>query len=132
MDKKVNELAKYRLDRAKETLNTAKAIFELGDYISANNRAQYSIFYAMRSVLAIERKNFKKHKDVIAYFNKNYINTEKFSKKLGHKIAIAQKQREDADYDDNYQISPEKVDNQIKTAEELINLVEDYFNNSEV
>lgn len=99
----VEDFAKYRLEKAKETLKTAEMIFEnINDYTSANNRAYYSIFYAIRAVLALEEVDFKRHKDVIAYFNKNYINTEIFPKIIGKKIAQAQRIREDSDYDDKY------------------------------
>ncbi len=131
MDNKAMEFSKYRLERAKETLKTAKVIFDIKDYKSANNRAYYAIFYAIRAVLALERKDFKRHKDVIAYFNKNYINTEIFPRKLGHKISLAQSIREDSDYDDKYVASEEKTQTQIKTAEELINKVEEYIENLE-
>lgn len=120
--------AKYRLARAKETLNTAVIIFdEVKDYTSANNRAYYAIFYAIRAVLALEQIDFKKHKDVMAYFNKNYVNTEVFPKKIGRKIAQAQRVREDSDYDDEYRPSYEKTKQQLETAKELIALVEKYI-----
>ena len=127
MDNKTIEFSKYRLERAKETLKTAKVIFDINDYRSANNIAYYAIFYAIRAVLALERKDFKKHKDVIAYFNKFYINTGIFPKKLGHKISLAQSIREDSDYDDEYVPSKEKTKAQIETAEELITKVNEYI-----
>ena len=123
-------LALYRLERAKETLKSAKILFEeVKDYTSANNRAYYAIFYAIRAVLALEETDFKRHKDVIAYFNQKYIKTEIFSRKLGSKIAQAQKVREDSDYDDKYQISYEKTEQQINTAEEVIKEVEKFIKN---
>lgn len=48
---------------------------------------------------------------------------------IGRKIAQAQKIREDSDYDDEYEPSFEKTEQQIKTAQELIALVEEYINN---
>ena len=127
MDKKGIELAKYRLERSKEALESSKVLFNVKDYMGANNRAYYSIFYSIRAVLALERKDFKRHKDVIAHFNQYYINTEIFPKKMGRKISQAQTIREDSDYDDNYVQSYDKTENQIKTAEELIVLVEKYI-----
>lgn len=124
----VQGFAKYRLSRAKKTIKTAEYIYkDIKDYTSANNRAYYAIFYAVRAVLALEQKDFKRHKDVIAYFNQHYINTEIFPKKIGRKIAQAQRIREDSDYDDEYQPSSEKTKQQIETAEELIELVEKYL-----
>ena len=124
----IQDFAQYRLNKAKETLNTSIIIYkDVKDYTSANNRAYYAIFYAIRAVLALEQVDFKRHKDVIAYFNKNYINKEIFSKKLGRKIAQAQRIREDSDYDDEYEPSSEKTMQQIETAKELIGEVEKYI-----
>ena len=124
------DFAKYRLSKAAETLSTAETIAqELKDYTSANNRAYYAIFYAIRAVLALEQTDFKRHKDVIAYFNQKYIKTEIFPRKIGKKIAQAQKVREDSDYDDEYKPSYEKTKQQIETAKELIKLVRNYINN---
>ena len=124
----IQDFAQYRLNKAKETLNTSIIIYkDVKDYTSANNRAYYAIFYAIRAVLALEQVDFKRHKDVIAYFNKNYINKEIFSKKLGRKIAQAQRIREDSDYDDEYEPSSGKTMQQIETAKELIGEVEKYI-----
>lgn len=126
----IESFSKYRLDKAKETLKTAKMILKNGkDFSSANNRAYYAIFYAIRAVLAIKEVDFKRHKDVLAYFNKEYVNKEIFPKMLGRKISQAQRIREDSDYDDEYEPSLEKTEQQIETAQELIELVEDYINN---
>ena len=48
---------------------------------------------------------------------------------IGRKISQAQRIREDSDYDDEYEPSLEKTDQQIETAQELIELIEDYINN---
>lgn len=126
----IEDFARYRLNKAKETLETAKMIFNEGkDFSSANNRAYYAMFYAIRAVLAIEEIDFKRHKDVLAYFNKEYVNKEKFPKMIGRKISQAQRIREDSDYDDDYEPSFEKTEQQINTAQELIGLVEEYINN---
>lgn len=127
-EKTAIEFAKYRLVKAKETLKSAKLLYDNNDLTGANNRAYYSIFYAIRAVLALERVDFKRHKDVIAYFNKNYIKTEIFPRKTGSKIAQAQTIREDSDYDDEYSPSSEKTIQQIDTAKELIDMVEKYLN----
>lgn len=127
MDEKAIDLAKYRLERAKEDLNDAKLLYDNNRFLSANNRAYYAIFHAIKSVLSIERVDFKKHKDVTAYFNKNYVNTNIFPRAIGRKIGQAFKVREDSDYEDEYEVDPEITLLQIQTAKELINLVEKYI-----
>ncbi len=125
------ELSRHRIEQAKEELEASKMLYKTKFYKSANNRAYYSIFHSIKAVLALEPIDFKKHKDVTAYFNKNYVNTEIFPKKLGHKIAEAVTIREDSDYDDEYIVKPEETEEQINTAEELLTLVEKYVNNVE-
>lgn len=128
-DKISKDLSKHRLEQAKEDLTACKMLYEGKLYKSANNRAYYSIFHSIRSVLALEPIDFKKHKTVIAYFNQHYINTEIFPKSLGKKIVKASKIREDSDYDDEFIVKAETTLDQIHTAEELLELVEKYVNN---
>lgn len=129
--KKSKDLSYHRLEQAKEDLIASKLLYNSKLYKSANNRAYYAIFHTIRSILALEPIDFKKHKDVIAYFNKNYIRTEIFSKKLGRKIVEASKIREDSDYDDEFIVSESDTQAQIQTAEELIDLAENYINEQE-
>lgn len=123
------ELVFHRLEQSKEDLRTSKLLHKVQIYKAANNRAYYSIFHAIRSILALEPIDFKRHKDVIAYFNKNYVNTEIFPKSMGRRIARANQVREDSDYDDEFTVNPDNTLVQIQTAEDLIILVEEYINN---
>lgn len=135
MDKEitVNEFARYRLERAKQDLSDAKFNYENRRYLNANNRAYYSIFHAIKAVLALEKVDFKKHKDVLAYFNQYYIKTEKFPKIISKKISQANKVREDSDYDDD-EFIPTDIETkiQINTAEEIIELVEKYLEKQDI
>ncbi len=93
MGEEVNVIAfaKYRLERAKRDLSDAEYNYKDSRYLNANNRAYYSIFHAIRAILALERIDFKRHKDVIEYFNQHYVNTEIFPKIMGKKISQARK-----------------------------------------
>ena len=122
------ELARHRLEQSKEDLMAAKLLYESELYKAANNRAYYSIFHSIKAVLAMEPIDFKRHKDVQAYFNKNYVSTEIFPKIIGKKIAQASAIREDSDYDDEFVVNADKTLEQINTAESLIEMVEQYIN----
>ena len=125
----IEQFAKYRLERAKQDLSDAEFSYKNNRFLNANNRAYYSIFHAIRAVLALEPIDFKRHKDVLAYFNQYYIKTEIFPKKISRKISQAKAIREDSDYDDEYEPKAEETQNQIETARELIELVEKYLEN---
>ena len=122
------ELAKHRLEQAKENLEEAEILYNVNKFKGANNRAYYSIFHSIKAVLALEPIDFKRHKDVIAYFNKNYIHTEIFPKHMERRISDASKIREDSDYDDEFVVRPEDTLAQIETAKEMIKLTEEYIN----
>jgi len=64
MDNIKKELSDYRLNSAKECLDTTKTLFELKKFKDSNNRAYYSALYAIKAVLAIEGVDFKRHKDL--------------------------------------------------------------------
>lgn len=112
-------IVKIRLKQAQEDLEDAKYLFKRDSFKGANNRAYYSIFHTMKAILALEPKDFKRHKDVIAYFNQNYVNTEIFPRKLGHKIKNAEVIRDNSDYNDFYIVSKTDTENVINTATEI-------------
>ena len=128
MDKnEIEALSNYRLEQAKENVEEAIALANIKKYKGASNRAYYAIFHAIKAILALEETDFKKHSSVIAYFNKNYISTNIFSKKLGKKVSKARYYREKSDYVDFYIITKEECEEQIETAKEMINLAEEYL-----
>lgn len=69
---------------------------------------------------------FKRHKDAIANFNKDYVKTEIFPREVGRKIGEAEEIRHASDYDDFYIASKEESERQIAVAGEFIELVEKY------
>ena len=120
------DLARYRIDMAKNTLKSAIALLDIQDYRGANNRAYYTIYYAISAVHALEGKAYKKHKDALSNFNKNYVNEGKFPKKYGRQINTAENIRHESDYDDFYVATKKDVLQMIETATELIDLIEEY------
>ena len=126
MDERRRDLCQYRIEQARESLKASKIMLDNKMVKDSINRSYYSAFYAMKAVLAIEEKDFKRHKDVVAYFNKMYVATGKFSKDLGRMIAKLQQLREKSDYDDFFVASIAKAEQQIMTAEKVITEV-DYF-----
>ena len=126
------ELSKHRLEQAKEDLKASKVLYDMKLFKSANNRAYYSIFHSIKAVLALEPIDFKRHKDVIAYFNKNYIHPEIFPKSMGRRISDASRIREDSDYDDEFVVKTEDTLAQIETEEKMIKLTEKYINTKKI
>ncbi len=120
-------LSNYRLEQAKDNLEEAIVLFENNKYKGASNRAYYSIFHAVKAVLALEQTDFKKHSSVIAYFNKEYISKNIFPRELGKRVSEARFYREKSDYVDFYIITKEECKTQIETAKMAIGLVSEYI-----
>ena len=109
----------------------AKNCLNDGFYKDSINRSYYSAFYAIKAVLALGTVDFKRHKDVIAYFNKEYVATEKFPRELGRRLGTLKQLREKSDYDDFYIASKDKASEQIETAEMILKEVTEYLKNEE-
>ena len=121
-------LSKTRLENAKERIAFADKILEIGDYKTVANRSYYSVFSAMRAVLALDGFDSKKHSGIIAEFRKNYLKTEILPKELSPIIDGLVEARQGSDYDDFYIISKEEVIEQLENSKKFISAVEDFLN----
>lgn len=129
-NKEIKTLAKYRLEQAKENLEEAEALFDINKFKGANNRAYYSIFHAIKAILALEQTDFKKHSSVIAYFNKEYISKNIFPRELGKRVNEARFYREKSDYVDFYIVTKDECKMQIETAKMMLEKAEKYIDES--
>ena len=118
------DLVLYRLEVAKSDIKSAKILLDAGECRGANNRAYYGIYHAISAIHALDGNAYKRHKDALANFNKNYIKTEIFPRILGRKIA--EEIRHASDYDDFYIATREEAEEQIDTAVELVEKIEEY------
>lgn len=121
------DLARYKLERAREEIDTAELLFQNERLKAVNNRAYYSIYYSLTAVLCLEPVAFKRHKDTLGYFNKNYVHTGIFPEEIGRSISKAQKIRHASDYDEFYVASKEEAENQIQTAKTVADLVDKFI-----
>ena len=83
-------------------LASAKRDMDAKDYASANNRAYYAIFHAIRAVLALDGEDYKKHSAVIARFTLNYLKPEILPREYSKLISNASLIRNRSDYEDFY------------------------------
>lgn len=77
--------------------------------------------------MALKTIDFKRHKDVMAYFNKEYVASGVFPREIGRLIGMMQRVREKSDYDDFYIASKEKAEEQFESATIVIEAVKKYL-----
>ena len=126
-DQAAKELSRYRLEKAREMLSAAKRDIADDDYASANNRLYYCIFHAMRSLLALESEDYKKHSAVIARFSALYLKTDVLPREYGALITNASLIRNRSDYEDFYICSVEDTERLLNGAERFLRDVENYL-----
>jgi len=121
------DLSRYRLARAKEDIATAERNYAAGDFRAANNRAYYAIFHALRSVLALDSFDSKKHSGIISEFRRRYIKEGVFPVEVSRVIEKAFEIRNNSDYDDMFIANKDETLNQIENAKYVISQVESYM-----
>lgn len=127
MDERQKNLSNYRIAEAEDSLKVAAHCLKEGLYKDSINRSYYAAFYAVKAISALSTVDFKRHKDVMGYFNKEYVAKEIFPREIGRKLGTLQRVREKSDYDDFYIASREKAEEQFQTAELVIGEVKKYL-----
>lgn len=123
-------LSKYRLEKSKKDLEVAITNFENNFYSQSLNRSYYSIFHAVRALLAFDKFDSKKHKGIIAYFQLHYVKTNKFSPVFSKILINAEKVRVESDYNDFYVASRDEAVLQIENAKLFVDEIEKYIINN--
>ena len=124
----VRDLALHRIETSKSDIKAAKILLDAGEYRSSNNRAYCGIYHAISAIHAMDGNAYKKHKDALANFNKEYVKTEVFPRNIGRRISEAAEIRHASDYDDFYIATKAEAEEQIATAVELLEMVQKYCN----
>ena len=125
----VKDLVNHRIKTAQSDIRSAEILLNAGEYRSSNNRAYYGIYHAISAIHALDGNVYRKHKDALANFNKEYVKTEVFPRNIGKRISEAEEIRHASDYDDFYIATKVEAEEQIATAKELLELVSQYCDN---
>ncbi|MBR1598493.1 MAG: HEPN domain-containing protein [Lachnospiraceae bacterium] len=120
------DLAVYRLEKAEQCLSDAETLFNKGSYEGAVNRSYYCIYHSIRSILALDEVEFKRHSGNISYFRQNYIKTGIFDKSLSVIVGSAFDTRSDSDYEDYISFSSEDAKKQLENAKKFLSVINDY------
>ncbi len=103
------DLVKYRLERAKETLEDAQLLIESKRWNSAINRLYYSAFYTVIALLLNENFKTTTHNGVKSIFSEQFIKKNIISQEFGKKYSQLFTWRQKGDYADLFDFTEEKV-----------------------
>ena len=127
MEGSVMDLSRYRLEKAKEDLETAEENLNTGKYRASVNRSYYAVFHALRAITALDQFDSGKHSGIISFFNQHYVKTGAFSRDISKKIDTCYRLREKADYDDFFLVAKEDALQQFEKAKHVVLAVEQYI-----
>ncbi len=117
-------LARYRIEKAKEILVEAEDNLKQNHYGVSVNRSYYAMFTSARALLALKELDSSKHSGVIALFNQHIVKTKLFPKEISRFLGKAKDMREDADYGDFVEITEEDAQIQLERAKNFVNEAE--------
>ena len=121
------QISKIRIERAVEFYDDAVVLYNQGRFRSAASRLYFSVFHAMRAVLALDGIDRKHHSGIISEFRRLYVKTGIFDRDASNIIASLSLMRHDSDYDDYIPIEKEDLDDMLPDAKKLIDSVREYL-----
>jgi len=125
-DEKIN-LIHYRIERANESLNAAKLLFDTDMYIPAMNRIYYSMFYAVQALLILKESTFSKHGQVKGFFNREFIKTGILPIEFGKLFNTVFEYRQKYDYVDLVIPDKDIISDYITEAKKFIEKISKYI-----
>lgn len=127
MEKRQLDLSRYRIGKAKDDLSSSKLNLDNKKFSQSINRSYYSMFHAVRALLALEKFDSKKHSGIISHFNQYYIKPRYIDPEYFKMLTSAFQIRKDCDYDDFYIATYEEANTQYKNAGKFIKRIEKYI-----
>jgi uncharacterized protein len=124
-----DDLVKYRIERAKETLEDAKLLIESKRWNSAINRLYYAAFYAVIALLLNENHKTSTHNGVKSIFSEQFIKKNIVSQEFGKKYSQLFMWRQKGDYADLFDFTEEKVLPYYDFVKKFIQQIEKIINN---
>ncbi len=121
----LNDLIKYRINRAKETLSEVESLINLGFYNTSVNRIYYACFYGVNALMIKKGLPAKRHDGLRQMFGLHLVKTGLISKENAKYFTDLFDRRQTGDYDDFIEYDKETVEELYKPAKGFIKAIED-------
>jgi len=120
----IKALARYRQERAHETLAEIPHLCELGYYNTATNRLYYACYYAAVALLTKHRIPTNTHAGVKTMLGLHFVSKGLLSKESGRAFTNLYNSRQRGDYDDFVYSTLEEVEELFPKAQTFIEEVD--------
>ncbi len=119
------DLIRYRIERAKETLQEVDALVALSFWNTAVNRLYYACFYAVSALLLQENIKAQTHSGVRQMLGLHFIQTNQISRDLGRFYTDLYDKRQTGDYDDFVEFEEATVVELLQNAQLFVEKIEE-------
>jgi uncharacterized protein (UPF0332 family) len=123
------DYVKYRITRAKETIEEVRTHIENGFWNTAISRMYYACFYAVSALLARDRIDVSSHAGVRQKFGEHFVKTGKIDRNLAKHFTELSEKRHKGDYNDFYDYDEETVLRLYPVSQRFIDEIEVLLNN---
>ncbi len=118
-------LIQYRVERAHETLDDARALFKQDRTpASVVNRAYYAMFYAALALLAAIGQETSKHSGVLALFDRYFMKPKILPGEMGMFLHQAFEMRQTGDYEEEAELTREDAQQTLDAAIKFVEAIE--------
>jgi uncharacterized protein (UPF0332 family) len=117
-------LVKYKLERAKETMEDVRFAVENERWFTAANRLYYACFYAASALLINDGHEARTHNGVKALIGLHYVSKGIIDKTLSTAFGKIFSLRQTSDYDDMADITENDIKPFLTPAKEFISVIE--------
>jgi uncharacterized protein (UPF0332 family) len=124
MTKEERALIKYRMERARETFDEAKIMFDAGRINAYVNRLYYACFYAVSALLLTRDFSTSKHGYLRSLMHREFVKTGLIPKDLGTHFDLLFDNRQRGDYEDFVRFKAEDVAGWLKPTEEFVSYID--------
>ncbi|MBD3285564.1 HEPN domain-containing protein [candidate division WOR-3 bacterium] len=112
------------LQKARDSLDAARLLAKESYWDFSISRSYYAMFYVALAFLLGENLYFSKHSAVIAAFGKHFVKTDRIQAKYHRYLIESHERRNVGDYSGTSELSGTEASEQIRHAEEFLNLAE--------
>ena len=113
-------LVQYRLQQAFETIELARFLVRNQKLVIAVNRIYYGMYYSLTALALATGFETSKHGQLIGWFNKEFIATQKLDPKFGKMLRNAFQNRTKGDYDAFISFNKQEVEMMLAEMVEFI------------
>ena len=117
-------LISYRIQQSKETIKLAEFLIGSNKLVVAVNRIYYGMYYALTALALKHKFETSKHAQLIGWFNKGFVATNKVDKSYGKMLRKAFEDRTKGDYDAFVDFSLPVVETKLQDMKQFINLID--------